>query len=158
MSDAKISLEEHRNRLERRANVIRSRLLRTIDALDTRRHQVTELSQHAKRLAVPVAATVAGVALLAFGTAFAVARYVRHRRERTLRYHVSSLLARVRTEPRPSIVEDALRKLAVTVVSIVASEFAKRSMKNVLDGRVPSGRLLVGKVTDGNGSTALVTR
>lgn len=158
MSSAKPSIEEHRSRLERRANVIRSRLLRTIDALDTRRHQVAELGQHAKRLAVPVAATVVAVALAAFGTAFVVTRYLKHRRERTLGFRVTQALARVRQEPRPSIFEDVLRKLAITVVSIVASEFTKRSVKNVLDGRVPSGRLLVGKVTDGNRTTALVTR
>ena len=37
-----LSVTQRRARLERRANVIRSRLLRTIDALDHRRHQVAE--------------------------------------------------------------------------------------------------------------------
>ena len=49
--DKALSLDEQRSRLERRANVIRSRLLRTIDALDNRRHQVQEIGHHAKRLA-----------------------------------------------------------------------------------------------------------
>lgn len=153
------SLEEHRSRLERRANVIRSRLLRTIDALDTRRHQVTALSQHAKRLAVPVVATVAGVAVVAFAGAFALTRYLKHRRERRLSYRASQLLARFQPqERRPPIWEDALRRLTITLVSIVATEFGKRSVKNLLDGRVPDGRLLVSKIDDRNGSTALVTR
>jgi hypothetical protein len=153
------SLEERRSRLERRANVIRSRLMRTIDALDTRRHQVTALSQHAKRLAVPVVATIAGVAIVAFAATVAVARYVKHRRERTLSRRASKLLSSFRPpEPRPPIWEDALRKLTVTLVSIVASEFGKRSVKNLLDGRVPSGRLLVSRNDETGRETALVTR
>ena len=38
--------------LERRANVVRSRLLRTIDALDSRRHQVEKIGLQAKKLAL----------------------------------------------------------------------------------------------------------
>ena len=48
MSTKSSELEVRRARIERKANVIRSRLLRTLDALDTRRHQVTETCRAAR--------------------------------------------------------------------------------------------------------------
>ena len=124
----KLSLEEQRSRLERRANVIRSRLLRTIDALDTRRHQVEELGHHAKRLARPFAFSLAGAAVVAIGTAFAIRAVVEHRRERRFSYRLSKALAPFRTQVRPPIWKDALRKVTLSVLGILASEAAKRGV------------------------------
>lgn len=137
-----LSIEERRERLERRANVIRSRLLRTIDALDTRRHQVVEISGHVKRLAVPAAGIVAGVAVLVAGTTFAIGRMLKHRRERYLSVRLQKWLAPMVQPPKPSLLEEIVRKLALTTVSIVATELTKRAAKNIVDGRLPSGHLL----------------
>ncbi len=137
-----VSLEEHRERLERRANVIRSRLLRTIDALDTRRHQVKEISEHVKRIAVPATAIVAGIAAITAIGAFTIVKVVKSRRERHLSYRLGEWISSVTAPKRPSIVEDAVRKIVVTVLGIVASEAAKRATKNVLDGRMPDSRQL----------------
>ncbi|HEY8077883.1 MAG TPA: hypothetical protein VIF62_27345 [Labilithrix sp.] len=131
------SLTEHREILERKANVVRSRLLRTIDALDTRRHQVKEISEHMKRIAVPATAIVAGIAAITAIGAFTVVKLVRSRRERHLSYRFGEWLS-ARTAPkRPSILEDAVRKVVVSVLGIVATEAAKRVAKNVLDARMP---------------------
>ena len=118
---------EQRSRLERRANVIRSRLLRTIDAIDVRRHQVTEIGHHAKRLFVPVAASVLGVTALAIVGTFSVRALVERRRERHFGYRLAKSLAPLRREQRPPFWQEALRKVALTALGIVASELVKRA-------------------------------
>jgi hypothetical protein len=137
-----ISLDERRSRLERRANVIRSRLLRRIDALDTRRHQVTQIGNEAKRLAAPVLASFLGLAAVAAGMTFAVRAVMRRRRERFFSYRLARALEPLRHEERPSLLADALRKAAITGVGIVVTELARRGMKSLLDGRTPLGRQL----------------
>ena len=42
------SIDERVKRLERKATVIRSRLMQTVDVLDARRHQVAKLGRRAK--------------------------------------------------------------------------------------------------------------
>lgn len=147
--DETVSLEERRSRLELRANVIRSRLMRTIDALDVRRHQVAELRQRARRIAAPIGGAILAVAVLAAGTALAIGRVLEARRSRRLDYRASRWLAQLRGPARPSFLEEALRRVALTMLGIVASELAKRGAKNVFDGRMPAGRLLVGGRTSG---------
>jgi hypothetical protein len=127
-----LSIEEHRSRLERRANVIRSRLLRTIDALDHRRHQVQELGHHAKRLALPVGAAVVGAAVLTVGVAFAVRALVHRRRERRLGYRVSQALAPLRQERRLPFWQEALRRVVLTAAGILASELTRRGVRVLL--------------------------
>jgi hypothetical protein len=138
-----LSLAEQRSRLERRANVIRSRLLRTIDALDNRRHQVQEIGHHAKRLAVPAVAAVVGVVVIGAGTTIAIRALVQRRRERSLSYRVNQALAPFRQPKRPPFWQEALRKLALTAIGILASELAKRGALGILNGRGPAALLPV---------------
>lgn len=70
---------ERMERIERHANVTRSRLLRAIDALDHRRHVVQRTSMEVRRAAVPSLAIMMGVALVATA-AFVVSRFTRRRR------------------------------------------------------------------------------
>lgn len=132
-----LTVTERRSRLERRANVIRSRLLRTIDALDHRRHQVAEVTHHARRLAKPVAATALGVAVACVAAGMGLRAFLKSRRERHLSYHVSRAIDRFRVERRPSILEDVLRRAAVSLTTLVVAELAKRGVRNLLDGRTP---------------------
>ena len=127
-----LSLEEQRSRLERRANVIRSRLLRTIDALDDRRHQVQEIGHQAKRLAKPVAASLVGALVIAAGTTFAIRALAQRSREKNFSYRLAKALAPLRAEPRPSFWKQALRTMALAVVAVAASEVAKRSAHRFL--------------------------
>lgn len=159
MSTSMVTLDEKRARLERRADILRNRLFRAIDALDTRRHQVQELGETAKKLALPALATALGVGAIALGVTLAVARSVKKRRARTLEARVAKLVARLTpAEKRPPILEEALRKLTMTFVGIVGTELARRVVKNAIDGRMPTGKLLIGKIENANGHTALVTR
>lgn len=132
-----LSLDERRTRLERRANVIRKRLLRTIDALDNRRHQVQELGHHAKRLAAPIGASVIGALAIAVGTTFAVRAFVERRRERSLTYRVAKALAPLRREARPPFWQEALRKVALTAMCAFANELVRRRARALLAERGP---------------------
>lgn len=131
----KVSLDEQRARLERRANVIRSRLLRTIDALDNRRHQVQEIGHHAKRLAMPLAAALAGATVLVIGGVFGIRALIVRRRERSFAYRFNKALEPYRTERRLPLWKELLRKVALSGVSIVAAELSKRGARAVIDGR-----------------------
>ena len=132
-----LTLDEQRSRLERKANDIRSRLLRTIDALDKRRHHVQEISHQAKRLALPVGAAFVGILLLSAGTVLVVRSLVHSRRERRLGYRISRVLEPLRVQKRPSFWSEALRKVSLAALAVVASELAKRGVKVALVGRTP---------------------
>jgi hypothetical protein len=124
----KIALEEQRSRLERRANVIRSRLLRTLDALDTRRHQVTEIGHQAKRLAMPLGGALLGAIVVAAGTTMAIRSIMENRREQSLAYRFSKSLAPLVREPRPPFWQEAARKIAMAALTVVAAQAAKRGL------------------------------
>jgi hypothetical protein len=137
-----LSLTEQRSRLERRANVIRSRLLRTIDALDNRRHQVQEIGHHAKRLAAPVGASLIGMVAIGVGTTFAIRALMERRRERSFTYRLSKALAPLRQEPRRPFWREALRTVALTAIGMVATELVKRGTHGLLAERRPIGLLV----------------
>jgi hypothetical protein len=137
-----LSIEERRSRLERRANVIRSRLLRTIDQLDHRRHQVQEIGHRAKRLALPVGAAIVGVVVLTAGAAFAVRALVHQRRSRRLGYRVTQALAPLRQERRLPFWKEALRRVALAALGILASELTRRGARVLADAPAPSPKLL----------------
>lgn len=130
MSNGTLTIEEQRARLEARANAIRSRLFRTIDALDTRRHQVTELGQHAKQLAVPLAVGVVGLAVVGAGMAWAIGAAVERRRERSSAYRISRALAPLRQQlpERPTFWGEAARKIGMAAVGIAATHLLKRGV------------------------------
>ena len=117
------------DRLERRANVVRSRLLRTIDALDERRHQVVEIGEKAKR-AIPIAGLVAlGIVGVAAGSILALRSYLRRRKARRM------FIPRLRIEKKPSMLLQMLQKVVLTAASAVAAEVSRRVAKNALDGQ-----------------------
>lgn len=138
-----ISLEERRARLERKAEVIRSRLLRHVDALDARRHQVSDVANRAKD-AVPAVLRVvlAGGVVLGAGIAL-IGWVIRARRRHLLSYRIQEALAPFRTPQRISMLAELGRKLLVSVVTVVASELAKRGARRAIDGRLPRGEHLV---------------
>jgi hypothetical protein len=130
-----LSLEERRVRLERKADVIRSRLLRHVDALDARRHQITGAAQRARAVAPGLlGAIVAASGLLVAGIAL-VGWAVRVRRRRLLSYRIASALAPFRTPARSPLLAELGRRLLVTVVTVAATELARRGARGALDGR-----------------------
>ncbi len=131
MSTKSTELEVQRARIERKANVIRSRLLRTLDALDTRRHQVTEIGQQAKRLALPLGSALLGAIVLAAGTTIAIRAIVENRRAQSFTYRLSKELAPLRREVRPPFWQEAARKVAMAALSMAAAHLVKRGIMHL---------------------------
>lgn len=154
-----VSFEERMRRLERRANVVRSRLLRAVDALDSRRRQISNVGKQAKRLVVPAALVALGVVALIGGSVFAVGYALKKRRRRSLSGRVSTAVQVFDRAREPSLARRVLERITLTVVSIAATEIAKRTTRNALDGRAFDGRLAVRKALDqrqllGRGATS----
>ena len=142
-----LSAEEQRKRLERRANVVRSRLLRAVDALDTRRHQVTEIGAMAKAAAPRIGLSVLGVTAAVAIAGLSLRSYLKSRRERAFAYRAKRLLGAfpLRVEKKPSFFAEAFQKIAMTAITVIVTEATRRSVTNVVDGRFPDGRLAVGE-------------
>lgn len=145
-NDVDTNLSEERSRLLRRADQTRARLLRTIDAIGERGQQIKEVGGYAKKFAVPVAATFVGIAALAAGATLGVRALARHRKNKALGNRIAETLVPVREaivgERRPSVVEEAVRRAAVGALALVLKELARRSLKNVMNGRLPGGQQL----------------
>lgn len=146
-----VPVDERMKRLERRARVIRSRLLRAVDALDARRHQVVEVGQHAKQIVKPAALSLLGIAALFGASVFAFGLALKVRRRRSLSYRLSEAVKglelgkRLNLVDQPSLPRRVFEKITISVMTYAASELAKQLTKNLVDGRLPDGRLAVGK-------------
>ena len=116
--------------LERKANVARSRLMRTIDALDRRRHHLVAVGENIERAAIPAGAITVGV--VALGT---VAAYAAHRA--SVKRHQNAwrnVLARTfAPPPRPSFFAEAGRKVALALITLAIQEVGKRAIHGPLD-------------------------
>lgn len=151
--DKKQSVEDHMKMLERRANVVRSRLLRAVDALDTRRHQVTEIGVQAKEAAPKVGLGVLGFAALSAASLFGLRAVLKSRRERVFAHRVKRLLGTFRIEKKPSFAAEAFQRIAMTAITVLVTEATRRGLKNAMDGRMPDGRLAVGNALEAHHQT-----
>lgn len=136
-------IRERTERLERRAKVVRSRLLRAVDALDERRHQVERITTHAKEIALPAAAATVGVLALFGLSAACFSAAIRRRRRLTLGQRAAEMVRGMDLVPRPSFARRAAEKVALTFLSYAVTEVARRTLKNVVDGRLTDGRLAI---------------
>ncbi len=128
-------IEEKMRRLERKATVLRARLMRTIEVLDARRHHVAVVGQRAKRAASSLGRGLLGAAFVVGVGIWLVGRAIVARRHRALPYRLSSAARALRPLPAPSLGRRLVERVALTIVSILAAEIAKRGSKNALDGR-----------------------
>ncbi|MBX3199176.1 MAG: hypothetical protein KF894_13680 [Labilithrix sp.] len=143
--DDDVPPSERMQRLERRANVIRERLFRAVDALDTRRHQVVRIGTQAKKMAKPAAISLLGVAAFVGVSALALGLALRKRRRSSLKGAVSRALQGLEIVPQRSLSRRTLESITLSVLTLAATELTKQVVKNFLDGRLPSGRLAVGR-------------
>lgn len=121
-----------RRRLERRAEVVKSRLLRHIDALDERRHQVTDLGHKAKEVGQRLAGVVAGGALLVGGVIGLAVWGLRARKNRRLENRVAKAFAPLRRATQPSLLSEAVRRAVLTLVPLLIGQVASRVTKRAL--------------------------
>ncbi len=136
--------------LERKAKVVQSRLLRAIDALDSRRHQVERIGEQAKMVAGPASLAVLGIAALFGVSAFAFSIAIKKSRRVTLGERVAVAVRKLDLSPRPTLGRRVFEKVTMTFVTMAASEVARRAIKNVVDGRLLDGRLAVGSALEVN--------
>jgi hypothetical protein len=114
--------EQERERLTRRANKVRSRLLADVDTLDARRQalaeSVTELSRSTKKLLPVIAVGAAGA------VAVGVAVWLLGRRRR---HHAFALLPFARVDvPSASPPKSGTRKLVENLAGTLALAVARR--------------------------------
>lgn len=138
-------LDKHMDMLERRANVVRSRLLRTVDALDVRRHQVATLGTKAKAAVPKIGALLFAIASASAGAVLGLRHWFRRRRGNLLVVRARRLFDQLRIERQPSTGALIVQRVTLTVVTMVATEVSRRAMKNFIDGRHPDGRLAAGR-------------
>ena len=117
--------------LERKANVARSRLMRTIDALDRRRHHVVAVGENIERAAIPAGAIAVGVVALGSAAAYAAHRASLKRHQNAWR----NVIARAFTPPpaRPSFFAEAARKVALALTMLAVQEVGKRAVRRALE-------------------------
>jgi len=157
-SPSDLSLEDKRSRLERRATVVRSRLLRAVDALSARSHDATELGHQARAVVVPVAWSAMAVAVAAATTALTVRWVIDRRNERRLGRQIARALGpagasasralRATVAPmmeasRPSMFAGLLRpvvRFGTTLAILAATDLAKRAIAERLEARASGPR------------------
>jgi hypothetical protein len=116
-----------RRELELRANQTRTRLLGTIDALDRRRHELTDLRLQLRRHAPGVLAAFGGL-LIGVGATAAIVLYRQSLHERRLRRERMRAIARLWQHPdriavRPSPLRGALRLVLVALATMATTTF-----------------------------------
>lgn len=128
--------ETEREALEREANLVRARLANTLDALDSRRHQLMDVKLQVRRFARPLMLIGSGLGtLLLGGVAFAIYRSTtsdaRRRRQR------KEMLPRMWRHPervgamqKPSLLAAVGRKLLTSALTMIGMEVLRRGLKH----------------------------
>ncbi len=138
-SQSKLTNEEIRQRLERRADTVRSRLLTRLDVLDERRHrfmhEASVVGAQVKRYAPAVGGVIAGIGLVA-----AVVVVVKRRQERKhpwINVAARLLLGAPPPEPeQPSVLAGVIKKAAFGFGVRVAKRMIE---KRLLGAEQPAG-------------------
>jgi hypothetical protein len=133
--------ERPREELEREAERARARLMSTLDVLDRRRHDLLDVRARVKDHELAIVGGAAAVALLvcgAIGAAIHDAVQRRRHPSRKNRERIKALAGlwkhpdrAVRAQER-SFGGEALRKVAMAVLSTVATQLASRLVKRAL--------------------------
>lgn len=111
--------------LERKADLVRGKLIRTVDALTRRRHEVVEIGEN---VAIPIAISIAASAAL-LGTSIVIYGFTRRQ---TL---FDRIMKKIEAAARPSLARRMFDKVALTAVSVAANEIMKRQVVKALEGK-----------------------
>jgi capsule polysaccharide export protein KpsC/LpsZ len=127
--------DAHRDQVEQKANLLRERLLRTIDALDERRHTMLSVRGQAERHRAGLEVIGAGLALLGgVGVALAVHR-MRTRDERLRRERLEAVARlwrhpdRIARKPRGLLFQIA-RAVLVSAATAAGVALARRGVRH----------------------------
>jgi len=118
---------DHHAELEHQAELARTRLFHTLDALDQRRHTAVRIGHHAKTALAPVGLGVAGLLVVVI-TATVVSQ---HRALQVARRDWRRLLVqRLMPEPPPpAFFADAGRRVGLALVLLAANALGKRLLR-----------------------------
>ena len=136
-----------RDGLEREANLVRSRLATTLEALDHRRHDLMDVKVQLKKYARPL--MIAGgsvVLLLAAGVGFGIYRFATRADRR--RQQRIKMLPRAWAHPerigtvrnKPPIVVEVGRKLLVGALTLIGMAVMRRAIQHPAAQRLLAGR------------------
>lgn len=142
-----------RDDLEREANRTRARLLDTLEALDQRRHDVTDdpraflverLGDHSKVTAGATSALVFGAAGALGWSVYRLATRDRRRRQERWnalrRFWAHPELVARRSPPQGTLAEQLGRKLLTSAIGWIGVELARRSLSSVMSWARPMPR------------------
>lgn len=132
MGDA-MNSGDRRALLEQRAEAVRSRLERRLDALDERRDRVLALAQRVTQ--PPVNVILIGTASLV-GVAYLVHRL----RQGPSRRQRRSMLTRPSPRQRDGFVKKALKRAALSFVATLAQRLSTRGLDQLLPEEAPAPR------------------
>lgn len=128
----------HRDRLEANANALRSRLARTLESLDRRRHDAFNVKVQAQRHPGFLAAVGGSMAAVALGSGLITYFVIKHRNENRLseRLHAVTRIWRhpdrvARNKPH-SLPAEIARGVLVSLASFVVSQLAERALLKAL--------------------------
>lgn len=128
----------HRDRLEANANALRSRLARTLESLDRRRHDAFNVTIQAKRHPGFLAAVGGAMVAATAGSGLITYLVIRHRKSQrfTERLHAITRSWRhpervARDKPR-SLPAELARGVLISLASFVVSQIAERALMKLL--------------------------
>jgi hypothetical protein len=130
-----VKTEGSRNELEVRADLMRARLIRTIDALDRRRREFFDVKLQFRRHAGDVLVAFGGV-LFGAGSTAAVIFYRHRRHEKRLRRERMRALTRLWRHPdriavRTGALGHAARMVLVALVTMATTTIASRRLERI---------------------------
>jgi hypothetical protein len=126
------SIADRMEMLERRANAVRSRLFRAVDALDERRHQVARISSSARKVAVPALLSALGVAVLLGAGVVSLGMAIRTRRRARLSARMGSIFRGLVPVRQASFGRRALDKIGMSLLTFAVTQIAKRASSDLL--------------------------
>ena len=120
--------------LEHRADLLRGRLLHTVDALDRRRKTAVQAGRALKARALPVLAAVGtGIVLVSATTAYVVHRLHVRRARVAPDWKLALIHALTPRPPRPSAWAEAGRKALSSVATLCAARAGRYLLDRWLD-------------------------
>ena len=134
-ADALKDGKTNRQRLEASANALRSRLARTLESLDRRRHDALNIKVQAARHPLPIALLGAGAAAVVGGTALTIYHVAtRQPPQNEIVQRLKAVIKAIQHPHRaahsdaPSLTKEIVRGVVVSVASFAISQIAEKAL------------------------------